>query len=274
MLRFTLIFAGLFALAGFGSALPTQAGDDDICQRYDMEVTCSVSSPKVLVGDPFDATATVTNTGTIALNDVTFVLRGLQGCSQVGDSDLMVKIDTLGVGESRDLTGTFVSNEVGQHRIDASAREEKGWASAGCVCGVLIEGLPAIQLEMIDVDIQREPAGIFEEGENFLYALDIENDVGTAITPDLQITWTLPPELEFVSGTGDRGVTITGSGQSAQSSAFVLAPNEQQRFELVVKVIGVPKNHLVQTRASVTTLGGVELATETESTTLRPASGR
>jgi len=272
MLRIALISAALLMIVGLGSALPTQAGDEDICLRYDMEVACSVSSPKVLVGDPFEASATVTNNGTIPLNDVTFVLRGMQGCSQVGDDNLMVKIETLGVGESRDLTGTFVAHDVGQHRIDASARDDKGWAAAGCVCGVLIEGLPAIQLEMIDLDIHRKPAGIFEKGKNFLYTLDIENDVGTAITPDLQITWTLPDELEFVSGTGDRGVTITGSGQSAQSSAFVLAPNEKHRFELVVKVIAVPPTHLVQTRASVTTLNGVELATETESTTLRPAS--
>jgi len=77
-----------------------------------------------------------------------------------------------------------------------------------------------------------------------------------------------------VSGAGDRGVTVTGGGQRAGSSSFVLAPDESQHFELVVKVIAVPPRHLVQTRASVLTVSGVELANETESTTLRPPSGR
>jgi hypothetical protein len=89
----------------------------------------------------------------------------------------------------------------------------------------------------------------------------------------MRVVWDLPQELEIVSGTGDRGVTVTGEAQRAESSDFVLAPDEVQRFELVVKVLAVPPRHLVQTRASVMTAAGQELATETESTTLRPPTG-
>ena len=42
------------------------------------------------------------------------------------------------------------------------------------------------------------------------------------------------------------------------------------RFELTVKVVHVPPRNLEQARvAVVTTNGGIELATETESTTLK-----
>jgi hypothetical protein len=135
---------------------------------------------------------------------------------------------------------------------------------------VLLKGLPALQLEMIDLDQERQKKGIFEMGETFIYELVVENDVGTALTPDLKIVWNLPKELEFVSGSGDRGATVTGTGgQSAESSAFVLAPNQVLKFELVVKVVGVPERNLIQSRASVvSSSGGQELATETESTTL------
>jgi hypothetical protein len=204
------------------------------------------------------------------LKNVTLALRGASGVRQVGNDQLQLVIEKLEPGQSRDIRGTFVSDDVGERRIDASAREERGWAAAGCFCGVVVEGLPAIQLEMIDLNLQREKAGIFEEGESFIYVLVVENDVGTAITPDLRVVWTLPPELEFISGTGDRGVTVSGDGQAAESTDFVLAPNEVQRFELVVKAISVPPTKLVQTRASVVTSGGTELATETESSTLRP----
>ena len=62
----------------------------------------------------------------------------------------------------------------------------------------------------------------------------------------------------------------SGSGQSAESSSFVLRPNQVQNFELVVKVVGVPPRNLIQSRVSVVTAGsGQELAQETESTTLK-----
>lgn len=270
--RLSLVLLCLLATT-FGTSSPLSA-EGDACHRLDMEVTCQVEQAKVLVGDPFDAMATVTNTGDVALANVTLALRGGSGTRCVTDETLQVLIESLEPGASREIRGTFSSDGVGERRIDASAREERGWAAAGCFCGVVVEGLPALQLEMIDLSIQREKAGIFEEGQSFIYTLDVLNDMGTAITPDLKIVWDLPPELEFVSGAGDRGVTVTGSGQSAESSSFVLAPDEAQRFELVVRAISVPPRHLVQTRASVQTATGTELATETESTTLRPPTGR
>lgn len=73
-----------------------------------------------------------------------------------------------------------------------------------------------------------------------------------------------------MSGSGDRGATVTGAGQKAETAAFVLAPNQVLKFELVVKVVGVPDKNLVQSRAAVVTAAsGIELATETESTTLK-----
>ena len=261
-----------FALAGF-SLIPSvaTAEDDNDCHRLDMEVRCVVTPSKiVLVGDPFEVTATVRNTGDLALSNVTLALRGHEGVTQVGSDALAIKIERLEPGEERSLTRKFVSDDPGERRVSASAREERGWAAAGCYCGVLIKGLPAIQLEMIDVDAERQPKGIFEVGEQFIYILTVENDVGTALTPDLKVVWKLPECLEFVSGTGDRGATISGSGQNAESSSFVLRPNQKQNFELMVKVVTVPPRNLTQARASVmTSQGGIELATETESTTLK-----
>ncbi len=273
MLRTRIVFvAAAFALMGLAFA-PTVIGQDEDngCHRLDMEVICEVSPSKVvLVGDPFEVTATVRNTGDMALSNVTLALRGHEGVSQVGSEDLAIKIARLEPNETQQIKRKFVSDAVGERRVSASAREERGWAAAGCFCGVLIKGLPAIQLEMIDVDINRKPKGIFEKGESFIYILTVENDVGTALTPDLKVVWTLPETLEFVSGTGDRGATISGSGRSAESSSFVLRPNQKQNFELVVKCVSVPPRNLTQARCSVvTTVGSQELATETESTTLK-----
>ena len=112
--------------------------------------------------------------------------------------------------------------------------------------------------------------GIFKLGEEFLYVLRVENDVGSALTPDLRVNWALPPELEFVRGTGTNSATVSGEGQEAGSSMFVLGPNQVQDFRVVCRVVKVPARNLVQMRAAVVTdSGGQELAIETESTTLK-----
>jgi hypothetical protein len=214
----------------------------------------------------------VRNTGELPLSQITLALQGSDGITQVGNETLKINIPRLEPGEQHQVRRRFVSDAVGERRVSAHAREKQGWAAAGCYCGVLIKGLPAIQLEMIDVDINRQPKGIFEKGESFIYILKVENDVGTALTPDLKVVWVLPAELEFVSGTGDRGATISGSGRSAESSSFVLRPNQVQNFELVVKCVEVPPRNLIQAEAAVVTAAdGQELAKETESTTLKQA---
>jgi hypothetical protein len=278
VLRIRTFFLMAAALAVLGSAYNPAAlaeENDNDCARLDMEVFCVVQPGKtVLVGDPFEVTATVKNTGDRALDGVILALKGGEGVTLVGNDDLRIEIPRLEPGESQQIQRRFVSDEPGERRVSASARDKLGWAAAGCYCGVLIKGLPAIQLEMIDVDINRQPKGIFEEGESFIYILKVENDVGTALTPDLKVVFTLPEWLEFVEGTGDRGATISGSGRSAESSSFVLRPNQVQNFELVVKVIGVPPRNLIQSRVSViTAVGAQELAQETESTTLKKAAG-
>jgi uncharacterized repeat protein (TIGR01451 family) len=261
----------LALLAAFAVVAPPTS-DADECRRFDMEVYCSISSQLILVGDPFVATATVKNTGDLLLSKVTLAIRG-KDVTLAGDQPTSVMIEKLEPGETREIKATFVSDGVGERRIDASARSADGWAAAGCFCGISIKGLPALQVEMIDLNQQREKEGVFIMGQTFLYTLVVENDRGTAITPDLKVVWTLPPELEFVSGTGDQGVTVSGSGQQAESSTFVLAPDQVESFEIAVRVIGVPEKSLIQTRAAVVSAGGQELAQETESTTLRNRAG-
>jgi uncharacterized repeat protein (TIGR01451 family) len=261
----------LVALGAMFALTPVSA---DECHRLDMEVYCSIDNPAILVGDAFTATATVKNTGDLPLSNVVLAIRGGPGVQLVSKEETQITLDKLEPGDTREIKATFVCESPGERRIDASAREGKGWASAGCFCGVSIKGLPALQTEMIDLNIKHEPEGVFYMGEQFIYNLTVENDKGTAITPDLKVTWTLPPELEFVSGTGDQGVTVTGTGQSAESSSFVLAPDQVEHFDIVVKVIGVPPKSLVQTKAVISTTTGQELASESESSTLRNKAGQ
>ena len=126
-----------------------------------------------------------------------------------------------------------------------------------------LPGRSGIGVDRIGGRLQQDGLGVSIAGDS---GLDLPGWEDIA-----KLTCIVPESLEFVSGTGDRGATISGSGRSAESSSFVLRPNQVQNFELVVKVVGVPPRNLTQTEAAVTTTDGQELAKETESTTLKNA---
>lgn len=260
----------VLGLLGVAAARPS-TGAEPSCNRWDLEVTCVTNPSRVIVTDPFTATVTVRNAGDVALTNVTIQLRGDLGAHVPAGQPAQPSsvIEKLEPGETKSLSATFQSDTVGTTRIIGGARDALGWAAANCACTVDVIGLPAIQSEMTDKDLQGSEKGIFPVGETFLYVLDVQNDAGTTVTPDLKVAFALPKELEFVAGKGDGNVTVSGQGQAAESSVFTLTPNQSVRFTLTVKAIAAPPSNLVQTRASILTTSGVEVAEETESTTIK-----
>lgn len=248
--------------------------EDDVCQCKDLIVRCRLVPQKaVLVGDEFCIEVEVENVNQLPLEDVQVRIRPCELVKTLDPKQLELRIPLLGVGKMQTLRACFQAQMPGECRISAHAKDKEWVTAAGCICTTVIKGLPAIQLEMIDLDRRGNAKGIFEVGEEFIYRCTVENDVGTSITPDLLVRWDLPPELEFVSGKGEGRATVSGSGQRAESSMFVLAPPKgMQTFELRVRVLSVPPRNLIQTRATVLSPGGQELALETESTTLKPAA--
>jgi hypothetical protein len=268
------------AALGLGSLAPLAGAGEPGCARYAIAVSCEVAPARIVVGDPFTATVTVKNTGDTALTKVYVVIKGdldsHPPTGQTGPTQEM--FETLAPGESKTVTGTLVCDVVRTTRVFAGASDggpetpdhrRNPWASANCVCTFDVIGLPAIQSEMSDKDLDGAEKGIFKVGESFLYVLDVQNDAGSTVTPDLKVEFTLPKELEFVSGVGERGVTVTGSGQTATTSAFALGVDQRQRLTITVKAVAAPPSNLVQARASIKTSGGVEVAEETESTTIK-----
>jgi hypothetical protein len=264
---FVFVAAGLLLGSSGG---PIAAEDDDPCLCRDMIVTCTVKPKTAVLGDPFEFCATVKSVGAVTLENVRLALRGCDRAKMLPNQKMVVVIPKLATGETYTHCVKFVCQEVGECVLSAHAVDSTKIAASGCVCTAICRGLPALQIEMIDTAIDGSPKGIFRLGEEFLYVLEVQNDVGSALTPDLRVNWTLPPELEYVRGVGDGGATVSGAGQSCSSSMFVLRPNQVQRFQVVCRVIQVPPRNLVQTRASVAMdANGQELAVETESTTLK-----
>lgn len=268
-MRRPVLLIGLCALS-FGAPAPARAAEP-ACNRWDLEVTCVTEPSRVIVTDPFTATVTVRNTGDVALANVTLQLRGDLGAKlHAKDAPQPTTvIEKLEPGATRSLSAVFSCDTVGMTRVIGGARDALGWAASNCACTVDVIGLPAIQSEMSDKALDGTEKGIFVVGESFHYVLEVQNDVGTAATPDLKVVFTLPKELEFVAGKGDGTLTVTGQGQRAETSAFVLATNQVMRVTFTVRAIAAPPSNLVLARASIQTTAGVEVAEETESTTIK-----
>jgi len=235
-----------------------------------MVVTCSVKPRSVVQGDAFEVCATVECIGGVPLEKIRLTIAGCPRADPEPDAKLSIVIPRLTTGQSHTHCVKFTCHEPGECRITAHAVDSTGIAAAGCICSAICRGLPALQVEMIDTALNRKDKGIFRKGEKFMYRLSVENDAGTALTPDLRVRWTLPPELSFVRGRGEGSQTVAGAGQTATTSRFTLRPNQKRIFEIVCRVEKVPPRALIQTRAAVLTdPQGLELAIETESTTLR-----
>ncbi|MDA1193913.1 MAG: hypothetical protein O2894_01895 [Planctomycetota bacterium] len=263
-----LLLPALLAAALWGPG--TAGAEDDPCLCRDMIVTCTATPGTVVLGDPFEFCATVKSVGAVPLENVRLTITGCLNTSAEADQKLEIIIPRLAQGETATHCVRFRCNQVGECRLTAHGVDSTGIAASGCICTAFCKGLPALQLEMIDTALDRSPAGIFRLGETFMYRLQVENDRGSALTPDMVVQFTLPPELEFVGGRADGAVTVSGSGLAATSSVFVLRPGQVIRMEFECKVIKVPTRSLVQARAVVVAEPGAhELAVETESTTLR-----
>jgi uncharacterized repeat protein (TIGR01451 family) len=259
LLLLALAFAAL-------SGRPVSAAEPG-CNRWDLEVSCQSTPGRVLAGDPFTVTVTVRNTGDVALANVTIQLRGDLGAKAPADATLQSLVEKLEPGESRELAAAFTCATVGVTRVIGGARDALGWAASNCACTVDVIGLPAIQSDLMDKDLQGTER-IFAVGETFVYVLEVKN-VGTSVTPDLKATFSLPPELSFVSGQGEGGVTVTGAGPSAETSTFALAAAQSLKVTIQVKVLAAPPTNFILTKAGIQTTGGVLVAEETESTTIK-----
>jgi uncharacterized repeat protein (TIGR01451 family) len=224
----------------------------------------------VLAGDPFTATLTVENKGDVALVNVRLALRGDLGSKPVDPKGPTVEasFERLEPGESRSLAHAFVCGTVGITRVLGGGRDALGWAASNAACTVEVVGPPTLRLALAEKDAAGVEKDAFAVGETYRYVFEVRNDSPSATTPDLRVVFALPKEVEFVSGTADRSISVTGAGATVETNPFVLAPNERVEVSVQVKATARPPDGRAQMRAAVRTTSGVEVATETEATTL------
>jgi len=132
-------------------------------------------------------------------------------------------IDQIGEGESQQLSINAVAQSTGQQLFLVRARSDHG-GEASATCETQVDGITSVVMTVRDLD---DP---IEVGVETGYVLNLQND-GTQRLSDLEILCELPPEVEFLSGTGPTEVE-GGKGVIRIGRIAALAPGEELSYQL------------------------------------------
>lgn len=173
-------------------------------------------------GDAVAADTIVTDTISGNVSDVVASDGG-----QVATGRVTWNLGALAPGASRKLTVSFKPAGAGEFKNEAKATAVCAAAGAAASAATQISGIPAVLLEVIDVD---DP---IEVGKNETYIIVVTNQ-GTAPDTDIQIKAMLEDGMEFVSAGG-----ATRGALSESTIVFEplpsLAPGAKATWRVVVK---------------------------------------
>lgn len=215
---------------------------------------------KRFLGRPAEFEVTVSNTGDAPARNTVLVDYPDGGkITEVSDGGRSAggqaswTLGTIEPGASRTVHVTVKPTRIGTLRNTATATAYCAEASA--TAELSVKGIPAILLEVVDVD---DP---IEVGENEHYVISVTNQ-GSAEGTNIKIVCTLPAEEDFVSSDGPTNSNVRGKTVTFEPLAS-LAPHAKATYRVVVKG---NKEGDVRFKVSLTSDQMTSPAEETEST--------
>lgn len=206
-----------------------------------------VSGPaERLIGKKVPYTVTVTNSGEVPVHGVTVSETLPDGFKVSSTGDGTRTDDTLtwsagdlppGAGRVFEFEG--VTHKPGPLTHKVRAAGDRNTTAAG-ECVTTVEGIPGLRMELVD------SADPVEKNGEVTYQIKVTN-TGTKADADVAIECELPPEFEFVSGSGPtKGQLRVAAGISAKEGLTtsrtvrfepisVLAPKTEAVFKVKVK---------------------------------------
>lgn len=199
----------------------------------------SASGPDVRYLDrPATYDITVTNTGDAAATDVVLeesldlaggarFISATDGGQSRGDM-VVWQLGTIPPGGRKTVSMTVQPTQVGEIRTLATATAYCTRAEGSTATRV--QGIPAVLLECVDMD---DP---IEVGNVETYQITVTNQ-GSAVDTNIQISATLPSQMEFVSASGP-GINYNVSGQTVTFDPLPsLAPKAKAIFTVRGKAV-------------------------------------
>ncbi len=148
---------------------------------------------------------------------------------QFGGGRVSWNLGSLEPGASRTVTVDVKASGISTVTNKAEVRSVCAEANAEAM--MEIKGIPAILLEVIDVE---DP---IEVGGTVTYLITVTNQ-GSAVGTNISLKATLPPEESFVSADGPTSGTASGQ-QIAFEPLPSLAPKAKATYRVIVKGTGV-----------------------------------
>jgi uncharacterized repeat protein (TIGR01451 family) len=189
---------------------------------------------RVFVGRDLDYRLTVRNVGQCDAADTVLkaaIPNGARFVSADGNgklegSNVVWDLSTLPAGRAQTVRMNIRPSGIGAAKVRASA-------AAQCVstvnteCSTEVSGVPAILLEVIDM------VDPIEVGQDVTFSVVVTNQ-GSSQDSNVKVAATLPPSLQFVSGTG--ATAVSGSGQTVTIAPIAtLAPGARVEWKVVAK---------------------------------------
>jgi len=144
---------------------------------------------------------------------------------QMTGGKVVWNVGTLAAGASKTLSVTVRATAMGAQRNTVTATATCTDAQAEVT--TTIEGIPAILLEVVDVE---DP---IEVGQNEVYVITVTNQ-GSAVGTNIRVTCTLPAEQDYVSGQGPTQATAAGKTVTF-APLSILGPKAQAVYRVTAK---------------------------------------
>lgn len=228
------------------------------------QLAVTKTAPKTrFINRPIDYTITVKNTGAVDATNVVLTdsisgaaIQSASDNGAVSGSGVTWNLGTLKPGASKAVKVVAVASAAGMVNNTASATAY--CADAQAQAQVEIKGIPAILLEVIDID---DP---IEVGAMETYEIRVTNQ-GSAVDGDIQVVATLPKEQQYVSSSGPSGAGKAAGQVITFPVLKSLDPKAVAVYKVQVKATGEGD---VRFKVSLTSQMLTSPVQETESTHL------
>jgi len=198
-------------------------------------LTCDAPDEAVM-GRPVRVCLALRNSGDAAEPNATVSLRFPAGATYVSPASTNVsapgrltwRFPNLAPGASKLMCASFLLPQPGSMEFASTATGEQVKPLQSS-CSTRIAGIPAILLEVVDLD---DP---IEIGKEVTYVIRVLNQ-GSATGTNIRLAVTLPESQEFVSGTGSSAVHAEDRTLSMEPLP-TLDPKAEASWRVVVKAL-------------------------------------
>jgi uncharacterized repeat protein (TIGR01451 family) len=201
-----------------------------------LSISCEAPDER-FVGRPINVCYVVSNLGDAAARDVTVSVplpanadyQGSTGGGSVQGSSVVWNIGNLAPGQEREICATFVGRAVGTASFPATATAACA-DNASTSCSTIMSGIPAILLEVIDLDDPVEVGGVVT------YEITVTNQ-GSAPGTNIEIVVDLEASQQFITASGATTVASSSNNQVVFRPVASLDPEQKAIWQVRVRAL-------------------------------------